>query len=201
MVGPMMETSYEACLDFNNSVSIFVSITQFSNFWVMSYGNWKHILAIFNFHNSVFNGISVNILTWWPPFTVSCLLSITLSFFFFFFFLFLFSSQATLFSPQATLFSPYPSTINTTHYSHSSSLPLQLKLKSSFCSVSVSAVGLVVPGCGLSSRRHRCGSRLGIYEFMFVCLREFVLVVFGLWERGKKNLKFGVGKRENMGYG
>ena len=66
--------------------------------------------------------------------------------FFFFFFLFLFSSQATLFSPQATLFSPYPSTINTTHYSHSSSLPLQLKLKSSFCSISVSAVGLV--GCG-----------------------------------------------------
>ena len=29
-----------------------VSITQFSDFWVMSYGNWKHILAIFSFHNS-----------------------------------------------------------------------------------------------------------------------------------------------------
>ena len=29
-----------------------VSITQFSDFWVMSYGNWKHILAVFSFHNS-----------------------------------------------------------------------------------------------------------------------------------------------------
>ena len=30
-----------------------VSITQFSDFWVMSYGNWKHILAVFSFHNSM----------------------------------------------------------------------------------------------------------------------------------------------------
>ena len=29
-----------------------VSITQFFDFWVMSYGNWKHILAVFSFHNS-----------------------------------------------------------------------------------------------------------------------------------------------------
>ena len=65
--------------------SVFVSITQFSDFWVMSYGNWKHILTVFSFHNSVFNGISINILTWWPPFTVSCLILQTISFFFFFF--------------------------------------------------------------------------------------------------------------------
>ena len=38
---------------------VFVSITQFSDFWVMSYGNWKHILGIFSFYNSVFNDISV----------------------------------------------------------------------------------------------------------------------------------------------
>ena len=123
------------------------------------------------------------------------------SFFFFFFFFF----SLFLFSSQATLFSPYPSAINTTHYSHSFGLPLQLKLKSSFCSISISisisTMGLMVPDCELSSRQHRRGSRLGIYGFMFVCLREFVSVVFGLWIRGEKNLKFGVGKRETTGYG
>ena len=46
---------------------IFVSITQFSNFWVMSYGNWKHILVVFNFHNSVFNNIFVIKHTWRDP--------------------------------------------------------------------------------------------------------------------------------------
>ena len=41
----------------------------------MSYGNWKYILAVFSFHISVFNGISINNTTWrdplpyfWPPF-------------------------------------------------------------------------------------------------------------------------------------
>ena len=43
-------------------------------------------------------------------------------------------------------------------------------------------------------------SGLGIYGFMFLRLREFVSVVFELWVRGGKNLKLGVGKRENMGY-
>ena len=38
---------------------IIVSITQFSDFWVMSYGNWKHILGVFSFQNLVFNGIFV----------------------------------------------------------------------------------------------------------------------------------------------
>ena len=38
---------------------VFVFITQFSDFWVMSYGNWKHILGVFSFHNSVFNSIFV----------------------------------------------------------------------------------------------------------------------------------------------
>ena len=37
----------------------FVSITQFFDFWVMSYGNWKLILGVFNFQNSVSNGIFV----------------------------------------------------------------------------------------------------------------------------------------------
>ena len=37
----------------------FIFITQFSDFWVMSYGNWKHILSIFSFQNSVSNDIFV----------------------------------------------------------------------------------------------------------------------------------------------
>ena len=38
---------------------IFVFITQFSDFWVMSYENWKYILGVFSFQNSVFNDIFV----------------------------------------------------------------------------------------------------------------------------------------------
>ena len=44
------------CLD---EFWIIVSITQFSDFWVMSYGNWKHILGVFSFQNSIFNVIFV----------------------------------------------------------------------------------------------------------------------------------------------
>ena len=44
------------CLD---KFWIIVSITQFSNFWVMSYGNWKHILGVFSFQNSIFNSTFV----------------------------------------------------------------------------------------------------------------------------------------------
>ena len=33
----------------------------------MSYGNWKHILGVFNFQNSIFNGIFVIKLTSWDP--------------------------------------------------------------------------------------------------------------------------------------
>ena len=46
---------------------VFVSITQFSDFWVMSYGNWKHILGVFSIQNSVFNGIFVIKPTSWDP--------------------------------------------------------------------------------------------------------------------------------------
>ena len=42
---------------------VFVYVTQFSDFLVMGYGNWKHILGVFSFHNSVFNGIFVVKLT------------------------------------------------------------------------------------------------------------------------------------------
>ena len=42
-----------------NEFWIIVSITQFSDFLVMSYGNWKHILGVFSFQNSIFNGIFV----------------------------------------------------------------------------------------------------------------------------------------------
>ena len=44
------------CLD---EFWIIISITQFSDFLVISYGNWKHILGVFSFQNSIFNGIFV----------------------------------------------------------------------------------------------------------------------------------------------
>ena len=44
------------CLD---EFWIIVFITQLFDFWVMSYGNWKHILGVFSFQNSDFNGIFV----------------------------------------------------------------------------------------------------------------------------------------------
>ena len=51
----------------------------------------------------------------------------------------------------------------------------------------------------MSSRRHRHGFGLGIYGFMFVCLREFVFVVFGLWVRGKKKYDIWSGKERKYG--
>ena len=47
--------------------SVFVSITQFFDFWVMSYGNCKHTLAVFSFHNFIFNDIFVIKHTWRDP--------------------------------------------------------------------------------------------------------------------------------------
>ena len=53
MVGPMAEKSVWILFP------VFESIIKFFDFWVMSYRNWKHILGIFSFHNSVFHGIFV----------------------------------------------------------------------------------------------------------------------------------------------
>ena len=44
-------STIEKCVWYHNFV--FVSITQFSDFWVMSHENWKHILGVFSFQNSV----------------------------------------------------------------------------------------------------------------------------------------------------
>ena len=111
MVGPMAEKFVWFLFP------VFISITKFSDFLVMSYGNWKHILGVFSFHNSVFNGISVikhtmrgplirSTATFDPfffslfsmsfPFTLassssSFSFSFHTSFFFFFFFPFLFT--------------------------------------------------------------------------------------------------------------
>ena len=49
------------CLD---EFWIIISVTQFSDFWVTSYENWKNILGVFSFQNSVFNGIFVIKLTY-----------------------------------------------------------------------------------------------------------------------------------------
>ena len=48
----------------------------------MSYGNWKHILAVFSFHNSVFNDIFVIKHTWKDPLSGS---AVTFDIFFSFF--------------------------------------------------------------------------------------------------------------------
>ena len=64
MVGPIAEKSVWF---FITLFLVFVSITQLSDFWVMSYGNWKHILGIFNFQNSIFNGNFVIKPTSWDP--------------------------------------------------------------------------------------------------------------------------------------
>ena len=50
----------------------------------MSYGNWKHILTVFIFHNSIFNGISINNTTWRDPLSYSAATFDHLFFFFFF---------------------------------------------------------------------------------------------------------------------
>ena len=47
------------CLDL---FSIFFSITQFSNFWVMSYDNWKRILGVFKLWKTKLCGIFVILL-------------------------------------------------------------------------------------------------------------------------------------------
>ena len=60
MVGPITE---KFVWIFITPFPVFISIIQFSNFWVMSYGNWKHILSVFSFHNFVFNDIFVIKLT------------------------------------------------------------------------------------------------------------------------------------------
>ena len=65
--------------------SVVVSITQFSDFWVMSYRNWKHILSVFSFHNSVSNGILVIKLTYMGPTINEKVKSHTRHTFFFFF--------------------------------------------------------------------------------------------------------------------
>ena len=61
MVGPMAEKFVWFLFP------VFISITKFSDFLVMSYGNWKHILGVFSFHNFVFNGIFVVKTTYWVP--------------------------------------------------------------------------------------------------------------------------------------
>ena len=70
----------EACLDLFSS---FVFITQFSDFWVMSYGNWKLILGVFKLRKQSYDGIFVNTHTMRDPPTTTF---DSLSFFFFFFF-------------------------------------------------------------------------------------------------------------------
>ena len=56
MVGPIVEKPVWFLF------LVFVSITQFSNFWVMSYGNWKHLKCVFSFHNSSLKNQKIK---WW----------------------------------------------------------------------------------------------------------------------------------------
>ena len=52
---PVMRSLFGFCFQL---FLVFVSITQFYDFWVMSYGNWTHFRC-FQFQNSVFNGIFI----------------------------------------------------------------------------------------------------------------------------------------------
>ena len=66
----------------------FVSIIQLSDFWVISYGNWKYILGVFKLSKLSFHGILVNKQTWLGPTSLVKSLSfslppIALPFFFF----------------------------------------------------------------------------------------------------------------------
>ena len=49
------------CLDV---FPIFVSITQFFDFWVISYGNWKQLLGVFELWKHSYNSILVNTHIW-----------------------------------------------------------------------------------------------------------------------------------------
>ena len=40
--------------------SVFISITQFSDFWMMSYGNWKQLLGVFELWKQSYDGILLN---------------------------------------------------------------------------------------------------------------------------------------------
>ena len=97
---------------------VIVSITQFSDFWLMSYGNLKHILGVFSFHNSVFNGIFVIKTIYWVPLVLSFQLSLLSPFglfFFFFFFLhfsfFLSSSLSILLQSKKFILTDHSHTI------------------------------------------------------------------------------------------
>ena len=98
MVGPMTQKLVWISIIL---FPVFVPITQFFDFWVMSYENWKHILAIFNFHNYVSNDIFVIKQTWrdplvrsaapFDPFFSFLLLGSVSSFSLLFFFFFIFA--------------------------------------------------------------------------------------------------------------
>ena len=88
--------------------SVFVSITQFSDFLVMSYGNWKHILGLFKLWKHSYDGILVNIHTLRDPrsevqpqlltfFFFFIGFGEVVFFFFFFYFYFLFFLSHVLF--------------------------------------------------------------------------------------------------------
>ena len=76
MVGPMTQ---KLAWIFITLFPVFVFIIQFSNFWVMSYENWKHILSVFSFQNSIFNGIFVIKHTYRDPLSVPCQVWLPLS--------------------------------------------------------------------------------------------------------------------------
>ena len=81
MVGPMVEKSIWI---FITLFPVFVFITQFSNFWVMSYGNWKHILGMVIKYTWKDPLVRVN-RNFWPFFFLSSPLYFSCSFFFSFF--------------------------------------------------------------------------------------------------------------------
>ena len=105
MVGPMQKSLFGFCFQL---FLVFVSITQFFDFWVTSYGNWKHLKCVFSFHNSVSNDIFVIKHTFMGPTAKDksrqAHLFLLLSFSFFLSFLFTDSLQQHFFSSSSFFF-------------------------------------------------------------------------------------------------
>ena len=111
MMGPIVEKSVWFFITLF-SVFFFFFISQFSNFWVINYGNWKYIKCVFSFHNSVFNGIFVNNIIYRVPLSDSTATFDPLFFSFLFFSFFFLSSLGSMHAVSSSSFFLFPFTLD-----------------------------------------------------------------------------------------
>ena len=136
----------------------FVSITQFSDFWVMSYGNWKHILGVFSFQNSVSK-------------TQFSFLSFFLHFSFFLSLFFLCSSAQSILSFSFSSFLPFSSQAHKKNFKNFKKINQRLGQR-------IGCYGFV----------NFLGASRMLMNFLGLCFKlgiEVVVVGIGGW-RGKK---------------